>query len=44
MHYRLVAQPSPVVNQVVDSALHALTHAESTIADTARLKRELATV
>jgi ArsR family transcriptional regulator len=43
MHYRLVAQPSPVVNQVVDSALHALTHAESTVADTARLKRELAT-
>jgi len=43
MHYRLAAQSSPVVNQVVESALHALTHAESTVADTARLKRELAT-
>jgi hypothetical protein len=43
MQDRLNALPSPVVNQVVDSALHALTHAESTVVDTARLKRELAT-
>lgn len=42
MHYRLAAMPSPVVKQVVDSALHALTHAESTGKDTARLKQELA--
>jgi ArsR family transcriptional regulator len=43
MHYRLAAMPSPVVRQVIDSALHALTHAESTVKDTARLKQELAT-
>jgi ArsR family transcriptional regulator len=43
MHYRLAPAASPVVKQVVDSALHALTHAESTVNDSARLKRELAT-
>lgn len=43
MHYRLAPPLSPVVRQVIESALHALTHAESTVADTARLKRELAT-
>lgn len=43
MHYRLAAPASPVVRQVIDSALHALTHAESTATDNARLKRELAT-
>ena len=43
MHYRLATPASAVVQQVVDSALHALTHAESTATDTARLKQELAT-
>lgn len=42
MHYRLAAAESPVVKQVVESALHALTHAESTAKDSARLKQELA--
>ena len=42
MHYKLTA-PSPVVQQVLDSALHALTHAESTTKDAARLRQELAT-
>jgi ArsR family transcriptional regulator len=40
MHYRLAALGSPVVKQVVDSALHALTHADSTARDTERLKLE----
>lgn len=43
MHYRLAPASSPVVKQVVESALHALTHAESTAKDSARLKEELAT-
>lgn len=43
MHYRLAAADSPVVTQVVESALHALTHADSTVKDAARLKQELAT-
>ena len=43
MHYRLAAPPSPVVQQVIDSALHALGHAESTGRDAARLQHELAT-
>ncbi len=42
MHYRLCSPDSAVVRQVVESALHAMTHADSTIADVARLKRELA--
>ena len=42
MHYRLTPPASPVVKQVIDSALHALTHAESTAKDAARLKQELA--
>ena len=42
MHYRLATARSPVVAQVIDSALHALTHAESTVKDIARLKAELA--
>jgi ArsR family transcriptional regulator, arsenate/arsenite/antimonite-responsive transcriptional repressor len=42
MHYRLARTMSPVVMQVVDSALHALTHTEGTARDTARLKHELA--
>jgi ArsR family transcriptional regulator len=43
MHYRLAPAESPVVRQVVQSALHALTHAESTVKDSVRLKQELAT-
>jgi hypothetical protein len=43
MHYRLATPPSPVVEQVVTSALHAMTHAESSVRDNARLKQELAT-
>jgi ArsR family transcriptional regulator len=43
MHYRLAPSDSPVVTQVVQSALHALTHADSTVRDSARLKQELAT-
>ena len=42
MHYRLAPQSSPVLDQVLESALHALTHADSTVADTARLTREVA--
>jgi ArsR family transcriptional regulator len=42
MHYRLATPRSPVVCQVVDSALHALTHADSTVRDAARLRQELA--
>ena len=42
MHYKLTAVQSPVVQQVIDSALHALTHTEGTQKDAARLKQELA--
>jgi ArsR family transcriptional regulator, arsenate/arsenite/antimonite-responsive transcriptional repressor len=42
MHYRLAPPRSPVVKQVLESALHAMTHAESTVRDVARLKQELA--
>ena len=42
MHYRLAPPRSPVVKQVLESALHAMTHAESTVKDIARLKQELA--
>jgi ArsR family transcriptional regulator len=42
MHYKLAAVSSPVVQQVVESALHALTHAESTLKDAARLQHERA--
>jgi ArsR family transcriptional regulator len=42
MYYRLAPPRSPVVKQVVESALHAMTHAESTVKDVARLKQELA--
>lgn len=43
MHYSLAPQDSPVVDQVVKAALHALTHAESSATDSERLKHELAT-
>lgn len=42
MHYRLSAQRSVVVGRVVASALHALTHADSTARDATRLRQELA--
>jgi ArsR family transcriptional regulator len=42
MHYQLASPRSAVVRQVVESALHAMTHAESTVKDIARLKQELA--
>lgn len=44
MYYRLADIPSPVVRQVVGAALHALTHAEGTDADAARLRRALQTM
>lgn len=43
IHYRLAAPASAVVEQIVGSALHAMTHADSTVTDVARLKQELAT-
>jgi ArsR family transcriptional regulator, arsenate/arsenite/antimonite-responsive transcriptional repressor len=43
MHYGLASPASAVVKQIVESALHAMTHAESTVTDIARLKQELAT-
>ena len=39
MHYKLATPDSPVVQQIIQSALHALTHAESTQKDAARLRR-----
>jgi ArsR family transcriptional regulator len=42
MHYRLAPPVSPVVRQVLDAALHALGHADTTAVDTRRLQRELA--
>jgi ArsR family transcriptional regulator, arsenate/arsenite/antimonite-responsive transcriptional repressor len=42
MYYRLASPRSPVVKQVVESALHAMTHAETTVHDVARLEQELA--
>jgi ArsR family transcriptional regulator, arsenate/arsenite/antimonite-responsive transcriptional repressor len=42
MHYRLAPTSSPVVQQVVDAALHALTHAQTTVYDAARMQKERA--
>jgi ArsR family transcriptional regulator, arsenate/arsenite/antimonite-responsive transcriptional repressor len=42
MHYRLATDLSPVVQQVLDSALHALTHAEITSQDALRVQKERA--
>lgn len=42
MYYRLAAPKSPVMHQVVQAALHALTHAEITSIDAVRLRKELA--
>ena len=44
MYYRLAAPASPVVRQVLDSALHALSHAEVTTVDAGRLRKELVAV
>jgi ArsR family transcriptional regulator, arsenate/arsenite/antimonite-responsive transcriptional repressor len=43
MHYGLASPASAVVKPIVEGALHAMTHAESTVTDIARLKQELAT-
>ena len=43
MHYKLARPQSPVVAQVIESALHALTHADSTARDSQRLRHEVAT-
>ncbi|MGQ0734739.1 MAG: ArsR/SmtB family transcription factor [Acidobacteriota bacterium] len=40
MHYRLASLLSPVIDHVLASTLHALTHAASTPGDAARLRRE----
>ena len=42
MYYRLATPKSPVMHQVVQAALHALTHAEITSIDAVRLRKELA--
>lgn len=39
MHYRLVRPADPVLAVVFDAALHALSHADSTTKDRARLAR-----
>jgi hypothetical protein len=38
MHYRLADAMSPVIQAVLDAALHALTHARGLDRDVARLK------
>jgi ArsR family transcriptional regulator len=40
MHYRLATPSSSVVRHVLDAALHALSHAEVTAIDTARMRKE----
>jgi ArsR family transcriptional regulator, arsenate/arsenite/antimonite-responsive transcriptional repressor len=42
MHYKLADAASPVVQAVLDAALHALTHAPSVARDIARMERERA--
>ena len=41
MHYRLVTPASPIVREVLEAALHALTHAAATETDRRRLQGEL---
>ena len=43
MYYRLAAPQSLIVRQVLDAALHALSHADVTASDAVRLRKELAT-
>lgn len=40
MHYRLADSASPVIESVLDAALHALTHASTTQRDVARMQKE----
>jgi ArsR family transcriptional regulator, arsenate/arsenite/antimonite-responsive transcriptional repressor len=42
MHYRLAQPASPVVREVLQTALHALTHAAVTRTDARRLRQQLA--
>jgi ArsR family transcriptional regulator, arsenate/arsenite/antimonite-responsive transcriptional repressor len=42
MHYKLTEAGSPVIQAVLDAALHALTHAPSIDRDIARMERERA--
>jgi ArsR family transcriptional regulator, arsenate/arsenite/antimonite-responsive transcriptional repressor len=42
MYYRLAVLHSPVINEVLHAALHALTHADVTASDAVRLRKELA--
>lgn len=42
MHYRLAPAASPVIKAVLDSTLHALTHAATTARDISRLQKERA--
>ena len=42
MHYRLAPQASPIVQGVIDAALHALSHAAITESDAKHLRKELA--
>jgi ArsR family transcriptional regulator len=42
MHYRLAPQASPIVQEVIDAALHALSHAAVTESDAKHLRKELA--
>lgn len=42
MHYRLASPASPVVREVLETALHALSHANATETDAQRLRKELA--
>jgi hypothetical protein len=42
MHYRLKPVTSLIVREVIDAALHALTHAAVTESDRRRLQQEVA--
>jgi ArsR family transcriptional regulator, arsenate/arsenite/antimonite-responsive transcriptional repressor len=42
MHYRLAEPASPVIEEVVHAALHALTHAPTIERDVARMRKERA--
>ena len=42
MHYRIATLPDPVVASVLESALHALTHAEVSARDAKRLHQVVA--
>jgi ArsR family transcriptional regulator len=42
MHYRLAAPSSAVVREVVDAALHALTHSDITATDLTRMRKSIA--